>query len=177
MIHETVNKKILHVREEQINKEIHTHDVFHRILPIVDVEVLPTRHFLPVEGGGLVEIGPDEVPGRAKNWVVAETASKIASDQPAPEAVSRFTAREFPGTEGDFERIIAPDGHEQTKTTWVHPPTLETGAQETGQTWPFEFGEKPSTVEGVKSRSSGSSKMHRKVPSKSRTMERPGAAV
>lgn len=124
----------------------------------------------------MVEIGPDEVPGRAKNWVVAETASKIAFDQPAPKAVSRFTAREFPGIEGDFEKHIAPDGHEQTKTTWVHPPTLETGAQETGQTWPFEFGEKPS-IAGDKPHSPGSSKMHRKTPSKSRTKETPGASL
>lgn len=175
---ETVNKKVHHVQEEQITKEIHTHDVFHRILPIIDVEVLPTRHFLPVEGGGLVEIGADEVPGRAKNWVVAETASKIASNQPAPKAVSRFTARDFPGTDGDFEKSVAPAGYEQTKTTWVHAPTLETGAQATGQTWPFEFDERPPDDEGTTKHSRGSSKSqsHRKAVSKRRSKDISGVS-
>ena len=64
VIHETVHKDIHHVREERITRHIHNYDVYHRILPIVDVEVLPPRHFLPVEGGGLVEISASEVPGR-----------------------------------------------------------------------------------------------------------------
>ena len=64
VVHETVHKDIHHIREERITRDIHNHDVYHRILPIVDVEVLPPRHFLPVEGGGLVEISASEVPGR-----------------------------------------------------------------------------------------------------------------
>ena len=64
VVHETVHQDIHHVREERITRDIHEHDVYHRILPIVDVEVLPPRHFLPVEGGGLVEISASEVPGR-----------------------------------------------------------------------------------------------------------------
>ena len=130
--------------------------------------MLPTRHFLPVEGGGLVEISADEVPGRAKHWVVAETASKITSDQPAPKAVDRFTACDFPGTEGDFEKSIAPEGYEQTKTTWVHHPTLETGAQETGQTWPFEFGDRPKSRSGSQPATPDTSRAHKKKSSRSR---------
>jgi hypothetical protein len=147
VVHETVQQRVHHVREEVITREIHTHDVFHRILPVIDVEVLPPRHFLPVEGGGLVEIGADEVPGRGNNWVIAETASKIPSDQPAPKGVSRFTARQFPGTEGDAVQYMDREGVEYTETTWVHPPALETGGRDTGQTWPMVFG-KDSSSEG-----------------------------
>lgn len=64
VVHETVHRDIHHVREERITRDIHNYDVYHRMLPIVDVEVLPPRHFLPVEGGGLVEISASEVPGR-----------------------------------------------------------------------------------------------------------------
>ena len=141
MVHENVTKDVHHIREEVITREIHTHDVFHRILPVVDVEVLPPRHFLPVEGGGLVEVSASEVPGRGRNWVIAETASKIPSDQAAPQGPRRFTAREFPGQEGDAVRYIAPEGHEKTEETWVHPPELEEGARLTGQSWPMVFGE------------------------------------
>ena len=133
-------EKVHHKREEVITREIHTHDVFHRILPVIDVEVLPPRHFLPVEGGGLVEIGADEVPGRAKNWVIAETASKIPSDQPAPKGVSRFSAREFPGREGDTIEYTTAEGIRRKEETWVHPPELETGGRDSGQTWPMVFG-------------------------------------
>ena len=141
MVHENVTQDIHHIREEVITREVHNHDVFHRILPVVDVEVLPPRHFLPVEGGGLVEVSASEVPGRGQNWVIAETASKIASDQPAPRGHRRFTAREFPGAEGDTVRYLALGGYEKTEQTWVHPPELEQGARLTGQSWPMVFGD------------------------------------
>ena len=156
-----------HVREEVITREIHTHDVFHRMLPVIDVEVLPPRHFLPVEGGGLVEIGADEVPGRGNNWVIAETASKIPSDQPAPKGARRFTARQFPGTEGDAVQYTTPEGYEHTETTWVHPPELETGGRDTGQTWPMVFGKESSSDGRVRTEGQSPAK-HAKSRSKKR---------
>ncbi|KAI9875048.1 MAG: hypothetical protein M1830_008986 [Pleopsidium flavum] len=146
VVHETVNKQIHHVREEVITREIHTHDVFHRIQPIIDVEVLPPRHFLPVEGGGLVEVSADEVPGRHNNWVIAETASKIPSDEPAPAKTTRFSARQFRGAEGDAKQYVTPEGIKQTEETWVHPPELEDGGRITGQTWPMYFPASEETV-------------------------------
>ena len=140
MTHETVHQKIHHVHEEKITRDIHEHDVYHRILPITDVEVLPPRHFLPVEGGGLVEIGANEIPGRGNHWVIAETASKIPSDQAPPVGARQFSARNFPEREGESKRYIVPEGFEKTEQTWVHPPEVETGARDTGQTWPMIFG-------------------------------------
>lgn len=107
------------------------------------MEVLPPRHFLPVEGGGLVEISADEVPGRGSNWVIAETASKIPSDQAAPPGTTQFTARKFPGREGDAVKYVSPEGYEKTEQTWVHPPELEDGARLTGQSWPMVIREEP----------------------------------
>lgn len=159
VVHETVYQDIHHIREEVITREIHTHDVYHRILPVIDVEVLPPRHFLPVEGGGLVEISGSEVPGRGQNWVIAETASKIPSDQHAPMVNNRFSAREFVGNEGDSKRYITPEGCERTEETWVHPPELESGGRDTGQTWPMVFGEDGAeTVAGIHSPSKPSKK-------------------
>lgn len=84
-----------------------------------------------------MEISADEVPGRGRQWVIAETASRIRSDQPAPKAVNRFSAREFTGNEGESKKYVTPEGHERTEVTWVHPPELETGGRDTGQTWPL----------------------------------------
>ncbi|KAL8953375.1 MAG: hypothetical protein Q9222_000752 [Ikaeria aurantiellina] len=165
VVHETVHQDVHHVREEVITQEIHTHDVYHRILPVIDVEVLPPRHFLPVEGGGLVEISGKEVPGRGNNWVIAETASKIPSDQAAPKGTRNFTARQFPGTEGDAVRFKMPDGHEKTEQTWVHPPVLETGGRDTGQTWPMEFGtEAPSQTNRERRHSKSLKPKHSRKP-------------
>lgn len=101
--------------------------------------MLPARHFLPVEGGGLVEISPNEVPGRAQNWVIAETTSKIPSNEPPPKVANRFSAREFFGDEGESNRYTTVEGVEKTNETWVHLPELETGGRDTGQTWPVIF--------------------------------------
>ncbi|KAL6719113.1 hypothetical protein ACLMJK_003350 [Lecanora helva] len=149
VVHEKISKDIHHVREELITKEVHTHDVYHRILPIIDVEVLPPRHFLPVEGGGLVEVSASEVPGRGSNWVIAETASKIPSDQAARRGARGFTARDFSGQEGDSSKYISPEGHEKTEQSWVHPPELEEGARITGQSWPMVFGDDRAQQESV----------------------------
>ncbi|KAL8916504.1 MAG: hypothetical protein Q9208_008482 [Pyrenodesmia sp. 3 TL-2023] len=136
----TVFRNIHHIRKELITREIHEHEVYHRILPVIDVEVLPPRHFLPVEGGGLVEISGKEVPGRGNNWVIAETASKIPSDQAAPRGLRNFSARQFDEREGDVVEYTTAEGYPRTEQTWVHPPELETGGRNTGQTWPMEFG-------------------------------------
>ncbi len=144
-MHETIRQDVHEVRQEVITREIHNHDYYHRILPVVDVEVLPARHFLPVEGGGLVEVSADEVPGRGRQWVVAETASKVPSDGPAPQGINRFSARDFPGRDGDSKKYITPEGYERTEETWVHPPELETGGRDTGQTWPLVLGNDPIT--------------------------------
>ena len=143
VVHEKIRKDIHHVREEVITREIHNHDVYHRIQPIIDVEVLPPRHFLPVEGGGLVEISAQEVPGRGSNWVVAETASQIPSDQPSPHGTTQFTARKFVGREGDAVKYMSAEGYEVKEETWIHPPELEEGARLTGQSWPMVIGKEP----------------------------------
>ena len=102
--------------------------------------MLPPRHFLPVEGGGLVEINAQEVPGRGSNWVIAETASRIPSDQAAPSGSTQFTVRKFPGREGDAVKYMSPEGYEKTEQTWLHIEREE-GARLTGQSWPMVIGE------------------------------------
>ncbi|KAL0260856.1 hypothetical protein SLS55_004548 [Diplodia seriata] len=87
------------------------------------------------------EISEDQVPGRstgnrARNWLVAETVSRQRGDATAREP-RKFTARKFSGTEGDELRYTTEEGFARTETTWVHPPTIETGARESGQTEPL----------------------------------------
>ena len=106
---------------------------------------------------------------RGNNWVIAETASKIPSDQIAPRGARQFTAREFRGREGDTVRYTAPEGHEVIEETWVHPPELETGARNTGQSWPLELGDEGPEKPSHKHTSSKTGK--RKSPRKGQTTQ------
>ncbi|KAF2771499.1 hypothetical protein EJ03DRAFT_325544 [Teratosphaeria nubilosa] len=140
--HETIERRVHEIREEQITREIHNHHVFHRVLPIIDIEVLPARHFVPVEGG-YAEISEDEVPGRAgpnAQWVIAETVSKLLPESKGPVVPTQFTARQFEGNDGDYKEYVGDDGIKRTETWWVHPPTLEDGGRQSGQTYPFHIG-------------------------------------
>lgn len=54
--HETIQPVIHQVRAEKTTRDIHTTDVHHRILPIVDIEYLPARHFVYSSNGQLIEV-------------------------------------------------------------------------------------------------------------------------
>lgn len=169
MIHETVQPEVHHIREEVITREIHNYDVYHRILPIIDIEVLPARHFVPTgNGDDLMEISADEIPGRTgynQEWFVGEMLSKLPKDSGFSAAPRRFTAREFPGTEGDYKEYLR-NGIPTTETTWVHPPTFDDTAMLAGQTQPFHFGSENPADDGLRIRAPngkvvGSSRYHK----------------
>lgn len=58
MTHEHVKPEEHHINTKEYTREIHNHDVYNRILPIRDTEVLPARHYAPspTDPGRLVEI-------------------------------------------------------------------------------------------------------------------------
>lgn len=66
MTHEHVKPSEHHINTKEYTREIHNHDVYNRILPVRDTEVLPARHYAPspTDAGRLVEIpAPAERPG------------------------------------------------------------------------------------------------------------------
>lgn len=65
VVHEQVNEEVHEIRQPVITRHVHTHDVYHRELPVIETEVLPARHFKPSDDGkGLVEISEAEIPQR-----------------------------------------------------------------------------------------------------------------
>lgn len=124
--------KVHEIREERIEREIHTHDVIHRIQPVIDVEVLPPRHFVPTESGGLREVSADDIPGRQGHWGIVETVTRNPAD-------AVVVSQSFP-TEPQVlksEVTTSPEGFPRTETVIRHPPTLDTRARDTGQSWPI----------------------------------------
>jgi hypothetical protein len=54
------------IQHEVVTIETHTHEVHHRILPVVETEILPTKHYVPSEDGkSLVEIPQSQIPHHA----------------------------------------------------------------------------------------------------------------
>ncbi|KAI1799462.1 hypothetical protein F4811DRAFT_568198 [Daldinia bambusicola] len=98
--HETIRPHVHEIMEEQIYREIHNHDVYHRIQPVYDVEILPARHFVPGPEGRLVEVPESSLPectGLNQKWHVSKEAPPVppvpARHRPAT-VVEHNTARE-----------------------------------------------------------------------------------
>lgn len=141
--HETVRQDVHQVREEVITREIHQHHYIHRVQPVEEVEVLPARHYM-LDGEGIIR----EVPAHQVASRVSKDAQKAVAEgfkKTLPKSTSgggrrTFTAREFPGDEGDYKEYVTPEGVTRSERYWVHPPELETGGYESGQTQPFHLG-------------------------------------
>lgn len=142
--HETIRQDTHEVEHRQITREIHEHHVFHRILPIKDVEVLPARHFIESDSGQRTEIPEHDIPnGAVTRDAQRRIAKAFKSKMPKDTTGSgrrQFTARDFPGTDGDYKESVYPNGTMYTEQSWVHAPVLATGAKQTGQTQPFHLG-------------------------------------
>lgn len=65
VVHETITEHHHEIIEEQITREIHNHHIYHRILPIMDFEVLPARHFITLEGPQAGQARLHEIPSSA----------------------------------------------------------------------------------------------------------------
>lgn len=132
--HETVIPEVRHVEHEVITREIHNHDVYHRILPIKDVEILPAKHFVRDPITGILTEIPAPPPAREgihQKWKIVSTESDSGWQPAAPRP---FTARTFGKDEGMSMEYVGEDGVPRTETTWIHPPTIQDGGHNTGQT-------------------------------------------
>lgn len=149
--HETIREDRHEIREEMITRETHEHHVYHRILPIKDIEVKPARHFVPIQDG-YVEVAEEDLPGRTRdktNWAIAEMVSKSTPATQQAAARGQFSARKFIGTDGDDKEYISPEGHPVKEQWWVHPPTLQTDAE---GTYPFHFGSDDPRDDGLRAK-------------------------
>lgn len=78
-MHEFVQPTLHEIRTEKVTKEIHTYDIFHRIQPIIETVILPTKHYIhSPDGKSLIEIPESQIPGRAglapsNNWKIVQT--------------------------------------------------------------------------------------------------------
>ncbi|KAK3389397.1 hypothetical protein B0H63DRAFT_537287 [Podospora didyma] len=75
IVHETVRPHVHEVKEEQITRDIHTHEVFHYEQPVYETEVLPARHFVLDKNGNKVEVSEKDLSGCTgpnQKWHIGE---------------------------------------------------------------------------------------------------------
>lgn len=140
MIHEYVQPKVHHHTEERITREFHTHDVFHRILPVIDVEVLPAKHYIPdpKRPGSLCEIPESMVPARNTNWRISVNSQISAASSVIAPHHHRAHEKLLPVLSSK-KSYITKDGIPKTEYVWRHPAILEPAAYEPGETMPVRM--------------------------------------
>lgn len=75
-----VVKPVVHEQvEEHISRHIHNHEVYHKILPVRDVEVLPARHWVPGPDGRLIQVDEKDVYSGAA-WKLAQRNTAADSE-------------------------------------------------------------------------------------------------
>lgn len=103
--HETVTRRVHEVREHQIFPQVHNHHVHHRTQPVVDLELLPARHFVPVDGG-YAEVNEYDLPSHARptaEWLRAETMAKLYPKREGRSPVNNNEAPTLEGVERNFD--------------------------------------------------------------------------
>ena len=127
VIHETLQPEISHVRHEMKHKDVHTHEIQHRVLPIKDVQVLPAKHFAPLgPNGELVEIDESQIPGQIgqdQTWMV-DGKGGVSLDGSGRQAAGR---RGSSAGDGSTKQYVNEHGVPTTETTWIHSPTVDIG--------------------------------------------------
>ena len=134
--HEEVKPSIHHIPEERIFREIHSYDVYHRVQPVYETEILPPRHFVPNPNGqGLVEVPESALPectGANQRWFIGER------EVPRGGTASRHIGLTEPKIV-DEKKYTTSEGFERIETTWLHPATLADMSNYGGPVLPVHF--------------------------------------
>ena len=132
--HETITRKIHEICEQRLDKEIHVYHGYHRIQPIVDVEILPARHFVPVEGGYAEISEKDLPPGRPDaQWIISEVASKIETTSDGDVKLSVLSADCIGDAEADPKQGDLADHPQSMLTSRTYLPAVVGANMEDGQ--------------------------------------------
>lgn len=122
--HETITRQVHDIREEYLTRNIHEHDVYYRTLPIVDVEVLPARHYVPSETG-LIEIAEDDVPAEMRpsdEWVRTQATSRVLQNENEFDNVEEAT--DIGVAEANVIAPLRTPGFRHIESTYHHPAAV-----------------------------------------------------
>ncbi|ROV99184.1 hypothetical protein VPNG_08234 [Cytospora leucostoma] len=143
VVHEVVQPEVHEIVQKRITREIHNHHIYRRTLPVLETEILPSRHFLESsDGGRLVEASENEVKKitglPVRDWIVLPRSSLTESHvqyngRQNPTHVPEDRLEQGSGlldidTEPilmDKRAYVTEDGIFRTEYLWRHPPVFE----------------------------------------------------
>ncbi|OBT62782.1 hypothetical protein VE03_07678 [Pseudogymnoascus sp. 23342-1-I1] len=162
--HEHIKPVEHHINTKQYTREIHNHDVYNRILPVRDTEVLPARHYAPspTDAGRLVEIQAPaqsqaapismdmasnttctkDVSGRFHNPIDNTIPfPSVTRQEQQTQAEARALSRQHNlEMEEQGRQLVSentytlPDGTVRTESLWRYQPTMKAPAHEVTET-------------------------------------------
>lgn len=138
--------------ENRTTREFHTHDVYHRVLPILDTEILPPRHFID-DGLNTREVPAGDVWKYTITGRPGRQPSKELGRQPHGELghseseCSKLQGSKQEAILADKQTLITDEGCPRTEYLWLHPPVFEDPCGRTRSV--LIPGESPSEREGL----------------------------
>ncbi|TGO58082.1 hypothetical protein BOTNAR_0188g00150 [Botryotinia narcissicola] len=169
VVHEHILPTSHEIITKEIHREIHQHHWYHRVLPVIDTEVLPAKHYVYGDDGDtLVRIPESMVRGHTitgtstKNWSIVHHQPQTPAEDPfdsplfgvEPELPNtKYTTHFQPDSKGGLQwshipgepvkvmerEYITAEGFPRKETWWRYPPVMATAAQEAGLTVPMHW--------------------------------------
>ena len=136
---ETITRRVHEIREEQITREVHSHDVYIRELPVVDVELLPVRHFMSTDKGE-VEIASNEVSEAmrpSEDWLRSQAMSQLLH-RDEMETTEQWAVRQFESISEVAQHDFA-SAPKDFESTTVHPLTVNRESYAAEQAYTTRF--------------------------------------
>ncbi|KAF2217227.1 hypothetical protein CERZMDRAFT_81169 [Cercospora zeae-maydis SCOH1-5] len=145
--------------QRAVSRDVHNHHHVHRVLPVLDLEVLPARHFVPDGRGGYLEITEEEIPG----------GKPAGLEHLISEAVSRSspTRRDESGSGG-------PAAMTQMHRPWLHAHAVGTSTTQSKRS-PEKHEASPKNRNAMPSRIATSDAQHTASPERVESHEIPGS--
>lgn len=126
-------KPVVHEQvEEHITRHTHNYDVYHKILPVRDVEVLPARHWVPGPDGRLVQVDEKDVYSGAA-WSLGQTDGGAGNEMHQDQTREEQCAYDQPGV-GNLRTLkhatveqpkVIPGRVNQVYQTQIHRPEVD----------------------------------------------------
>ncbi|QSZ34588.1 hypothetical protein DSL72_006182 [Monilinia vaccinii-corymbosi] len=203
--HETVLPTEHEIITKEIYREIHQHHYYHRVLPVIDTEILAAKHYVYGDDGDtLIRIPESMVPNHtitgshSQSWSIVKHRPAPAEDvfdSPLfgvePELPNvKYTTHYQPNSKGQVQwsrvpgepvkvlerEYINAEGIPCKETWWRYPPVLATAARDAGLTVPMHWNHVPAGQEQTVTEAPAPTSQSEKKIKELRDLERAQAA-
>lgn len=117
-----------HIQQQAVTREIHRHHMVRKVLPVVDAEVLPARHFIQQPDGELEEVGGEILEERGivdLQRLIREAVRDLMLKQD----VEKYDQHGQQKICSDIDEGKERQDYPQTEEWTYHPPIIQVAAE------------------------------------------------